>query len=138
MSPEQWAPGVQFAVTGQDWVTWASGVQSLVTAASLVIGGIWVYLRYVRQQERYPNLEFTADINFVGPQAGWWIVELVALVENKGKGQHRMNDLVFDLKALRPNDPLELNSIYGNQVDFLHLVAEGSFRPQQSVERLEG
>ncbi len=109
----------------------AGALQSFATVISLIIGGIWVYRRYLRQQENYPNIEFSADVNFIGEQADWWIVELIGTIENKGKVQHKMREFKFDLNALYSEDQIDVSNKWGDQVNFPHLVAEGSFLPQR-------
>src|SRR5688500_17146592 len=84
-----------------------AALQSLATVVSFIVGGIWVYRRYIRQQEKYPNIEFSADINFIGEQADWWIVELIGVIENKGKAQHKMEEFNFDLNALYSKDQID-------------------------------
>jgi hypothetical protein len=118
-------------MTIENWKDVGAAVQSFATVASLIIGGFWVYRRFSRQEESYPKIEFTADLNFVGRQAGWWIVEVIAVVENKGKVPHHMREFKFDLNALYSEDPVELSKKWGNQVDFIRPVAEGSFLPEK-------
>lgn len=73
-------------MTYEEFKNFAVALQSFATIASFIIGGIWVYTRYIRQRENYPNIELSADVNFVGEQASWWIiVELIGTIENKGK-----------------------------------------------------
>ena len=115
-----------------DWKDVASIVQSLATAVSFIVVGWWVIFRYRRQQENYPNIEFSADLNFVGTQGDWWIVEIVALIVNKGKVQHRMRDFEFDLNALYRDDPVQFSDKWQNQVDFPHHVLTNSFLPTRS------
>lgn len=115
----------------EEWKNLAAAIQSFVTALSLIVGGLWAYRRYVRNEERYPNIEFSADLNFIGKQADWWIVELIATIQNKGKVQHRMSEFRFDLNALYPGDPVDISERWGNQVDFRRPVAEGSFLPSR-------
>ena len=109
----------------------AAAFQSVATVASFIVGGIWVYSRYIHQQERYPNIEFSADVQFIGKQDDYWIVELIATVENKGKAQHRMEEFLFDLNAIEKNGEVQTSEKWGNQVDFPVSVAQGSFLPKQ-------
>jgi len=118
-------------MTIENWKNVAAALQSIATIASFIIGGIWVYLRFIRQQEKYPNIEFLADIEFLGFQNDWWLVEIIASIENKGKAQHKMNEFRFDLNALYPDDPIEVSKKWGGQVNFPRLIAEGSFLPEK-------
>jgi hypothetical protein len=104
----------------EDWKNACATFQSLVTGVGVIFGGIWAYRRYVRQEENNPYIEFSADLNFIGKQAGWWIVEITAFVENKGKVQHRMREFTFELDAIYRADPVALDPRWGNQVNFEH------------------
>src|SRR4029079_9446431 len=93
-------------MTIEEFEKLASAIASIVTAISIVIAGWWAYNRFIRQQENYPNLQFVADINLIGIQDGEWLIELVAMVENKGKVQHKMSDFTFVLDAIYRTDKL--------------------------------
>ncbi len=109
----------------------AATFQSIATVVSFIIGGIWVYSKYIHQQERYPNIEFSTDVQFIGKQNDEWIVELIAMVRNKGKAQHRMEEFLFDLNAIEKNRKIQTSEKWGNQVDFPVLLVQGSFLPKQ-------
>ena len=106
------------------------GLQSIATIISFFVGGLWVYQRYIRQQERYPNVNFTADINVIGKQDEYWVVELVAFIENKGRAQHKMEQFRFDVYGVKKGDKLEDDEDFGGQVRFGHLIKKGSFLPK--------
>jgi hypothetical protein len=101
--------------------------QSVGTILSFCVVGYWAYRRYVYQEERYPHIEFSVDINFVGLQNDYWIVELIAYIENKGKVQHTMHSFEFDLSSLYSEDPVEITEKYGGQVDFPRSIQTGTF-----------
>lgn len=107
----------------------AAAIQSIATVASFIVGGIWVYSKYIRQQERYPNIEFSADVQFIGNQGGDWLVEVIASIENKGKTQHKMEEFSFDLNALEKDTEILTSEKWGNQVDFPLQITRGSFLP---------
>jgi hypothetical protein len=119
-------------MTPEDLKNYAVAFQSFLTPISIIIGGIWAFRKYFLQQENYPNIEFSADINFIGEQANWWIVELIGIIENKGKVQHKMKEFRFDLNALFIQDTIDTSENWGGQVNFPHLIAEGSFLPKYS------
>lgn len=119
-------------MTYEEFMNFAAALQSFATILSFIIGGIWVYTRYIRQRENTPNIESSAELNLIGEQAGWWIVELIATIENKGKVQHKMKEFRFDLNALCSDDQIDTSEKWGGQVNFPHLVAEGSLLPTQS------
>ena len=110
---------------------WGAPLQSFATVLSMLVGGYWVYNKYVRADERYPNVEFTADINIIGAQQGLLVVELIAFVENKGKAQLKMEGLDYDLNALLRNDPVLRDEKWGGQVNFPNEMCKGPFLPQE-------
>jgi hypothetical protein len=110
----------------------AASVQSVVTAGSFIVGGFWVYLKYVKQVENFAHIESTADINIIGDHGDYWIVEFAGIVENKGKVRHKIHDLKFDVNALFFDDVVETSTSWGGQVDFPHKIIEGSFLPRNT------
>lgn len=114
----------------QKFQQFAGGLSSLVTAIAIIVGAIWGYVRFVLQEEKHPHINFTADINFICRQNGFWVVELISVIENKGKVPHKFSEFEFDLNALFSNDNVELNKDFGNQVFFPNEIAKGSWRPK--------
>jgi hypothetical protein len=105
-------------------------ISALATPLAALIGALWVYAKFVRAQERFPNIDFTADINVIGVQGEHYIVELLAFIENKGKAQHKMQQFKFDLNALYAGDVPSSDERWGGQPNFPHKVCSGSFMPK--------
>ena len=82
-------------------------LQSVAALVVLVLGAFWGYFKWRKRREHAPRLEFTVDVNFVGLHKGQWLVEVLALVDNKGLVQHRIREFSFDLRTLDVNDPIE-------------------------------
>ncbi len=106
-----------------------SSIQAIVTTASIIIAGVWAYNRFIRQQENFPNLVFSADINIIGRQDTEWLVELIAIVENRGKVQHKMENFTFVFDALYKDEKLNSSKDWRDQIDFPHAIARGTFLP---------
>lgn len=106
-----------------------SGIASLATTFALAVGGYWTYSRFIKQREGFAFINFTVDINFVGMQSNWWIVELVAYLENRGKVRHEFSDLSFDLAALYASDPVDVAPQFGGQALFPRSLAAGPWIP---------
>ena len=64
-------------------------------------------------------------------QKDYWVAEIIATIDNKGKAQHKMNKLEFDLNALFSGEQIETSKKWGGQVNFPHPVVQGSFLPDQ-------
>ena len=105
-------------------------IQSILTSILIFIGSGWVLYRFILQQERFPNINFTTDINIIRKQSDCWIVELIANVENKGKAQHKMSEFGFDLNAMYEQDEVQSKEEWGGQVDFSHRLILGSYLPK--------
>jgi uncharacterized pyridoxamine 5'-phosphate oxidase family protein len=74
------------------------------------VGGFWVYRKYIRQKEKYSHIEVGADINVIGLKDQYWIVELISYVENKGKVQHILKNIDFELCSLNKDDKVMIFS----------------------------
>src|SRR5262249_49419626 len=96
----------------------AAAFQSFATVVGAVVAAYWAYYRFGLGQERYPHIETAADIQFIGMHKNFWIVELVAYVENKGRAQHKMAELNFELSSINKKDSLEDAEQFGGQVLF--------------------
>jgi hypothetical protein len=59
------------------------------------------------RQEEFWRIEFTVDVAFVGIQEGKWLVEVIAVLENKGVVPTKLCKLTFDLRCLHGSDPIE-------------------------------
>jgi hypothetical protein len=113
------------------WKDFAATIQSFGTIIIAALGGGWAYWKFGIKQERYPHVETSADIQFIGMHGTDWIVELIAYIENKGVAQHKMLTFNFDLAALNKADRLKDSSEHGGQVFFPHTLKEGSFIPEE-------
>jgi hypothetical protein len=118
-------------MTWEDFERASSGISAVVTAVALLIGAAWTYKRFVREEQNYAHISFTADINFICKQQGYWVVELISIVENHGKVTHQFRDFSFDLFALMHEDQVELSALHGNQAWFRHEIAKGSWRNEK-------
>lgn len=119
-------------ISPDDFEHLASGLQSVATIISFVVAGIWVYQRYIREQEMYPHIESSADINIIDKQGECWIVELIGILDNKGRTQHKIEDFDFDLNAIYEGESVETSHEWGGQVHFPHSIIRGSFLPARS------
>jgi len=59
-----------------------------------------------------------------------WIVELMAILNNKGKVQHKIETFGFELSAIYSDEPIEVSESWQGQVDFPHLIEKRSYVPK--------
>src|SRR5688572_16456038 len=104
--------------------------QAAVTGVGLMLAAGWAFHRYVIEENGYTHIETSAEISFIGEQDGYWLVELQAILQNRGKVPHRIKEFGFDLNCLTLSDTVQVASKWGGQVDFPNPLAKGSFIPK--------
>jgi hypothetical protein len=125
MTPPSWNPvGTILPITDSPL---AVPVAGLCLAAIVV--GLLAYRRYRAKESSYAHIETSAEILFIGQQDNFWIVELKAILNNKGKLQRRIHGFRFDLNAIHADDAIEVSKKWGGQVNFANEIAKGSFVP---------
>ncbi|MBV8698844.1 MAG: hypothetical protein JO052_13430 [Bradyrhizobium sp.] len=95
-----------------------------------VIVGLLAYRRYKARESSYAHIETSAEIAFIGQQDNFWVVELKAILNNKGKVQRRIHGFRFDLNAIHADDAIDVSKKWGGQVNFANEIAKGSFVPR--------
>jgi hypothetical protein len=97
---------------------------------AVIVGGLWAYRRYRAKQSSYADIETSAEISFLGQQDSFWIVELKAVLNNKGRAQRKIHKFRFDLHAIHADDPIDASKKSGGRVNFANEVAKGTFVPR--------
>jgi hypothetical protein len=125
-------------MTLSDWKDVAGNFQSAVTpppsvlvaglCLAVLVGGLLAYRRYRAKESSYAHIETSLEISFLGQQNGFWIVELKAILNNKGNVQRRIHKFRFDVHAIHADDPIDANT--RGQVNFTNEIAKGSFVPR--------
>ncbi len=82
-------------------------IKNLLTSFAILLGGIWTIWRFVLQREGNAKIQFNVDFRIVGILKNKYIVEVIAIVENKGKVRHYVNDFKFDLLYLSQDHEIE-------------------------------
>ncbi|WP_033329390.1 hypothetical protein [Streptomyces yerevanensis] len=124
-------------------------VDVLVGVGGTAIGGVLGHVLALRQQslmwrredrrrlqrrEHAERIDFGVEVRFVGVHGEDWLVELAAMLDNKGQVQHATNHLTFELRWVYPDDPLVAGSAdIGGQVFIPHVLATGSWLPQHGL-----
>ena len=59
-----------------------------------------------------------------------WLVELAAMLDNKGLVRYRTSEFSFELRCLYPEDSLNAGGAdIGGQINIPHVLATGSWLP---------
>src|SRR5688572_25823048 len=74
---------------------------------ALIIGGLWVYWKFIRQRENEPAADIDIDVKFVGIQNNQWIIEVTSFVENKSLVKHKYTHFQVTVRYLLPDDKIE-------------------------------
>ena len=111
----------------QEFEQLASGLSSLATMLAFIVGGLWAYKRFVRTREAWPKIEFSVDIALIKKQGGFWVVEAIACIENKGQVRHSIKEFTFDIRYMLASDPIETRDPF--LVFVPHKASEGSWLP---------
>lgn len=101
--------------------------EKIITSISVLIGGIWVYYRFILQRERYPNINFECDVVFIGKQNDEWLIEITATLDNKGKAQHIMDIFTFSLDGIHSNEQFIHLEKWNGQANFPYSIKKGTF-----------
>jgi hypothetical protein len=75
-------------------------IKNILTSLAILIGGIWTFWRFVLQREGNAKIQFDLDLRVIGILKNEYIIEIIAIVENKGTVRHYVNDFKFDLLYL--------------------------------------
>jgi hypothetical protein len=113
-----------------DWTKYASGAESIAKVFGIVIGGGWVFWRFIYQGEFKKRIGFEVDVRFVSQKDDVWLVELLARVDNKGVVTHKINKFTFELRGLYDKDAIEESEKANGQIA-MRILKEGSWLPKK-------
>lgn len=102
----------------------AEAAAAVATTLAVIVGGVWVYWRFIFQREREPRAEFDVSAEFVGFQDNKWLIELSARLANKGQVRHDVKEATVEVRYLRANDAVveSANPRLFRQIDFPNRV----------------
>jgi len=75
---------------------------------AVIVGGIWVFFRFRREDTHVPKVAFNIEGTFFGPQQGFYLAELVMSIENKGLVKHRFDEISLRVLGIRRDAPVTL------------------------------
>lgn len=84
-------------------------IKNLITAFAITIGGFWTLWRFVLNREGNAKIEFNIDLKVIGKSKSnnKYIIEAIAIVENRGNARHYVNNFTFDLLYLSENHEIK-------------------------------
>lgn len=121
------------------------GLDVLLAIGGTISGGILGHFLSVRQQklnwqredrrrleqrEHAERIDFTVEVRFVSVQGEDWLVEVAAMLDNRGLVRHTTSELTFELRCIYPEDELSIGGADINgQIRIPHVLATGSWLP---------
>lgn len=84
----------------------AGFINDITTAVGIIVGGGWAFWRFVLRREQHAKIQFDLDLNIISRDHDSLVVEVIAIVENKGLVRHVLTDFKFDLLYLENGDPI--------------------------------
>src|SRR5688500_2881478 len=106
-------------------------IGKVATGIAALAGGYWAVVKWLRQDELFPRVDFEVSANFVGLQGEHVVTELVAVLDNKGQVPLKIRNFTFILRGLSRSASVEKGSseIRG-QLLFPVVLGEGEFVPK--------
>jgi hypothetical protein len=113
-----------------DWSQTFELIGKIVTGAAALTGGWWAFVKWRRQDELFPRINFEVSANFVGLQGDHVVTELVAVLENKGQVPLKIHHFSFKLRGLSKAGAIEKGApAIRGQLLFPVVLDEGEFIP---------
>jgi hypothetical protein len=117
----------------EELITQVLRFQPLIAVVVGIISGAWVLRRHYARREHDPRIQFRVNVRFVGHHGDRWVVELLAIVANRGDIPHRMSGLSINLRGLRDSDPMMAHAErFRGQLEFPHAIVPPE-RGEQSL-----
>ncbi|MEI8133075.1 MAG: hypothetical protein WCG34_11630 [Leptolinea sp.] len=90
--------------SGQDRKDLAAALKDIVTACSLVIGGLWALIIYYHNRPMWPKLSGVQKVDFLFVDSAHHQLRVWVEIENKGNARVILNQAIIRVYKLRPLD----------------------------------
>jgi hypothetical protein len=106
-------------------------IPQIVETGAILAGGWWTYNRFVRNRLDHAHVDFDVGLNFVSRQDNSLLVEVEALLENKGLVRQQLYHFEFALRYLLPGDRLTKGEESIREMTMIpHVAAKAFFFPK--------
>ena len=108
-------------------------IKDILTIIAIIVAGFWTYYRFGITRERHPKLQFDLELEVLGKTDQHYIVQLIAIVENKGLTRQYIRDFKFSLLYLNKNCEIDLtDENINHQIKFTSIFKSKSWLTQKS------
>ncbi len=84
-------------------------IESLITIIAIVLAGAWTLFRFGIAREQYPKLQFELQLNKLGTSRDKIIVELIAVITNKGIARQYIKGFRFNILTFDDEMPFDMS-----------------------------
>lgn len=108
-------------------IHWSEITKNIAEVFAIVTGGVWVYWKFFLNRENESKIELDLDIKIVGKTENEFILELSAVLTNKGLVRHMIDNFSFDFLYLSSSDEMTNDkALIDYQLYFPNKVFESS------------
>src|SRR5688572_18861206 len=108
-------------------------IKDILTIIAIITAGFWAYYRFGITRERHPKLQFDLELEVLGKTDQHYIVQLIAIVENKGLTRQYIHDFKFSLLYLNKNSEIDLtDENINHQIRFTSILRSKSWLTQKT------
>ncbi|SHI93845.1 hypothetical protein SAMN02745146_1969 [Hymenobacter daecheongensis DSM 21074] len=98
---------------------WSEIAKNFLEGTAILVAAIWTIFRFGIFRERFAKIEFNLDCRYIGQTEENHIIELIAVIENKGLVRQNIKEWTFDLLVFKKGDKIdETESSINYQVKF--------------------
>lgn len=107
---------------------WSEIFKNVLEGVAVLGAAIWTIFRFGIFRERFAKIEFNLDCQYIGSTPDGHIIELIAVIENKGLVRQYIKDWSFDILIFRETDRIdETDANVRNQVKFTKKFSQGKW-----------
>lgn len=86
---------------------WSEIAKNFLEAIAILAAATWTIFRFGIYRERFAKVEFNLDCRYIGKAGNNHIVELTAIIENKGLVRQDIKEWTFDLLLFKEGDYID-------------------------------
>lgn len=101
-----------------------------VTGVGSLSGAIWVFRKRWVRDEHFPRVAFDLKVNIIDEIDGQHILEVVAVLENKGVVPLKICNFTCEIRGIKEGEKLQIGGeVIRNQLNFNTILRSGWFIP---------
>lgn len=110
--------------------TLATIIIDLIEILLAIIAAFFAYYTFFREGKHKQRVEFDLEINDLGIHGTNRIIEIVAIVENKGLVEHTISELTLTARGIDKSDQLKNMDSHEYRLAFKHKLAMTQIVPE--------